>query len=311
MTFLPSFEGTRKDRLESGKTGRGWPFVLMTVAVLCLTGWTYLVAMVADMVPVMDMTQAGPGMGILNQFNLFKGLSAEARAALAVICLPAGATFGMPGPDMGPADLFRIFAMWTMMALAMMLPSALPMLRAYSAETAGKGEGATLSSTVPVVMAVFGYLAVWVGYAVVATAVQWGLYRFGAMNDMMAPVSMALTTSVLFAAGLYQFTPAKQACLARCWYPRFVFAALQRSGAHAGFREGLVQGLACLGCCWAVMTVMFAVGLMNIIWIALLGGVMALEKSLPSRVLPAAIGVVLIVWAGLLTALIFFGSPAG
>jgi len=311
MTVLPSSNGARKARYSGGEVGRGWPLVLLVVTLLCLTGWSYLIAMVAEMVPAMDMSEAGPGMGILNQFNLFKGLSADARAALAVICLPTGATFGMPGPEMAAVDLIKIVLMWTMMALAMMLPSAIPMLRAYSVETSRKTGGSSAGASLPVVMAVFGYLTVWVGYALVATIAQWGLYRLGALNDMMAPVSMAFTTSVLFAAGLYQFTPAKQACLTRCWYPRFAFAALKsRSGLQSGFREGLVQGMACLGCCWAVMTLMFAVGLMNVIWIALLGAVMALEKTFPSRSLPSAIGVVLIVWACLLAGIVYFGNSA-
>ena len=107
-------------------------------------------------------------------------------------------------------------------------------------------------------------------YALVATLAQWGLSVAGGMTDMMAPASLALTTTVLFAAGLYQFTPAKAACLQRCWYPRWNFSEdMTGRGLVTGYGEGLSQGLICLGCCWAVMTVMFAVGLMNIIWIAL------------------------------------------
>ncbi len=280
--------------------GRGWPLVLVTVAVLCLFGWTYLVAMVADMVPVMDMSQAGPGMVVFNRFNLFHGLPEDARAALAVLCLPTGSTFGMPAAALSLVDLAKIFLMWAMMALAMMLPTTLPMLRAFAAQSKARGKSA-IRSGAPVLMAAFGYLTVWFGYAALATFAQWLLTLAGGLNDMMAPASLALTTSVLLAAGLYQFLPAKRACLQRCWYPKFQFAEPgESSGALAGYREGLVQGRICLGCCWAVMTVMFAVGLMNILWIALLGGIMAVEKTFPSRVLPAVIGMVLIVWGGAL-----------
>ncbi len=287
----------------SEPAGRGWPFVLVFVGALTVLGWTYLAAMIADMVPAMDMSEAGPGMAIFNRFNIFDGLPAEARAALAVICLPAGATFGMPGSGLTFIDTVRIFLMWAMMALAMMLPTALPMLRAYSADlqrTASRGSAVAG----PVILAVIGYLTVWIGYALVATGAQWVLMQAGALNAMMAPASLALTTSVLFAAGLYQFTPAKRACLERCWYPRWVSSGEDNTGWSAGLREGLVQGRVCLGCCWAVMTVMFAVGLMNIIWIALLGGLMAVEKTFPSRVFPNAIGVVLLLWSATLGALI-------
>ena len=300
---------TGKDDL-NGKPGSnigrpGWPLVLAFVIALSLAGWSYLLVMVADMVPVMDMSDAGPGMGVFNHFNMFSGLSSEARAALAVICLPAGATFGMPGPDLTGYDLARIFLMWAMMSMAMMLPTAIPMIRAYhdwlgrGSEPAGKGAG-------PPVAAILGYLCVWIGYAVVATLAQWGLSAAGGLSAMMAPASLALTTSVLFAAGLYQFMPAKAACLHRCWYPRWNFAGGPTGhGLVSGYREGLYQGLICLGCCWAIMTVMFAVGLMNIIWIALLGGLMALEKTFASHVFPKLIGAILIGWAALLVALIY------
>jgi predicted metal-binding membrane protein len=291
------------------ETQRGWPLVLALVALLSVSGWAYLIAMVADMIPVMDMSEAGPGMVILNSFNQFAGLPAEARAALAVLCLPTSATFGMPGTDMTAVDLAKIFLMWAMMALAMMLPTAVPMLRAYHSSLAAP-PGKTAETARPVVAAMLGYLTVWLGYAVVATAAQWALSVAGAMTTMMAPASMALTASVLLAAGLYQFTPAKKACLGRCWYPRWVFVTEEGTpGILPGFREGLIQGWVCLGCCWAVMTVMFAVGLMNIVWIALLGALMAVEKTFPSRILPPAIGAGLLVWAGVLVSLILLGNP--
>lgn len=293
------------NRMPSGPD-RSWPFVLVFVAILVVLGWSYLAAMVVDMVPAMDMSEAGPGMAFFNEFNLFKGLPSEARAALAALCLPAGSTFGMPSPDMSAADLSKIFAMWVMMALAMMLPSAIPMLRAYHEHVLPGPAGGT-GRLMPSIMVSIGYLMVWVGYAVVATFAQWVLSSLGTLTDMMAPASVAFSISVLFAAGLYQFTPAKRACLNRCWYPRWFFGDA-RPTAWSGLKEGVVQGWSCLGCCWAVMTVMFAVGLMNVIWIALLGGVMALEKSIPSRVLPAAIGVVLLSWSGLLVATLLSGG---
>ncbi|TYC65747.1 DUF2182 domain-containing protein [Stappia sp. BW2] len=311
MTSLRTIRSNETGSTPQEQNLRGWPLVLALVALLTACGWAYLIAMVADMIPVMDMSEAGPGMVILNSFNQFAGLPEEARAALAVLCLPTSATFGMPGTDMTAVDLAKIFLMWAMMALAMMLPTAVPMLRAYHSALAAR-PGKTAQPGRPVVAAMVGYLAVWLGYAVVATAAQWALSVAGAMTTMMAPASMALTASVLLAAGLYQFTPAKKACLSRCWYPRWVFVTDEASaGVLSGLREGLVQGWVCLGCCWAVMTVMFAVGLMNIVWIALLGALMAVEKTFPSKILPPAIGTVLLVWAGILVSLILLGNAAG
>lgn len=287
--------------------GRGWPLVLALIGLLSLAGWSYLSAMIVDMVPAMDMSEAGPGMEVFNTFNLFAGLPAEARAALAALCLPAGTTFGMPGPDLTLTDLLKIFLMWVMMALAMMLPTATPMLRKYFFE-GSRTKGSAFQAVTAALAAACGYLTIWLGYAVLATGAQWLLSRAGALTDMMAPATLALTISVLFAAGLYQFTPSKQFCLQRCWFPRWAFAGSRlQSGTALGYREGLVQGWACLGCCWAVMTLMFAVGLMNIIWIALLGGLMAVEKTFPSRHLPYLIGAGLLLWAGFLTFLLMSG----
>lgn len=292
--------------INRAEINRGWPLVVLVLCGLMLSGWAYLIAMVADMVPVMDMSDAGPGMALFNQFNLFKGLPTEARAALAVLCLPEAATFGMPGAAMGLWDLAKIFLMWAMMALAMMLPTAVPMLRAYHHDRSGSGQGVP-DGPVATTAVMAGYILIWLIYAVAATLAQWGLSGLGAVSEMMAPVSLALTTSVLLTAGVYQFTPAKRACLARCWYPRWSFAGAETP--LAAFREGLVQGGICLGCCWAVMSVMFAVGLMNVLWIALLGGVMALEKTVASRLFPIAIGVFLLGWGGLLAAGLVIGRP--
>jgi predicted metal-binding membrane protein len=312
MAMLTGIKTTQD--VSAGNFSRGWPMVVICVTLLSLAGWSYLVAMLADMIPVMDMGEAGPGMSLFNSFNQFAGLPKDIRAALAVLCLPAGATFGMPGPDMTLADLGHIFLMWSMMALAMMLPTAIPMLRAYHLELAGRAQTSSATEieqgrVLPVLFAAAGYLSVWILYALAATAAQWVLSRLGALNGMLAPLSLSLTASVLLAAGLYQFTAAKRLCLQRCWHPRWVFASgAGLTSPSRGLREGFVQGRVCLGCCWAVMTVMFAVGLMNVLWIALLGGLMAIEKTFPSRLLRPAIGIAFLAWAGGLVTLIVTGQ---
>ncbi|GAA0781395.1 DUF2182 domain-containing protein [Roseibium denhamense] len=284
-----------------------WRITLGAVGVLAFTGWAYLAAMVIDMIPVMDMSEAGPGMGLLNQFNFFRGLPEEARAALAVLCLPAGATFGMPSEALTAGDFLKIYMMWAMMALAMMLPSAVPMLRAFHKQH--QNGLAARSLTIVTLLAAVGYLSVWFGYAAIATIMQWGLVSAGAISPMMAPVSMALTVTVLLVAGFYQFSPQKRACLDRCWYPKWVFDRPSKEHPQtAAIAEGWRQGLYCLGCCWAVMAVMFAVGLMNIFWIAALGGLMALEKSLITQWFPRFIGLFFLVWG---SALLFALTRAG
>ena len=279
-----------------------WFAVAAVLSGLVLIGWLYLLAMMADMLPIMDMSEAGPGMGLFNAFNIYHGLPAEARAVLAALCLPeAVATFGMPSEVWGAADTAKVFLMWLMMALAMMLPTAFPMLKAYmSHHAAGNAPHILKYSTFA---AAAGYLSVWVFYAVIATGAQWILTSLQVLSPMMAPVSLVFTATILLAAGAYQFTQAKYACLTRCWYPRFHFYG--SPSIKGGLREGAVQGFLCLGCCWAVMGVMFAVGIMNILWVALLGLLMGLEKALPSYWLYKGIGVFFVLWGGALAALVW------
>jgi len=277
--------------------------VFASVALAALFGWVYLAAMVVDMVPAMDMGELGPGMALFNEFNIFAGLSPEARAALAAICLPEGAsTFGMPNSEIWSAgDAGLVFVMWVMMALAMMLPSAAPMIAAFAELPQPM---TTRSARVaPVVVLALGYLSVWVGYAVLATAAQGLLTAARMMSPMMSPATMVIAGTTLVAAGLYQFTPAKLACLLRCQRPIPFFLEKRPASYLEVYRLGIIQGLLCLGCCWALMTVMFAVGVMNVIWIAVLGLLMAVEKTVFRMWIPRAVGVFLIVWGGFVLAL--------
>jgi predicted metal-binding membrane protein len=276
--------------------------VFLAVGVAALAGWAYLAAMVAAMVPVMDMSELGPGMGLFNRFNIFADLPAEARAALAAICLPEGATtFGMPvDGTWSIADAGLVFIMWVMMALAMMLPSAAPMIATYSEQPrliAGRE-----ARGLPVLTLALGYLSVWIAYAVVATAAQGGLTALRLVSPMMAPATLVLAGTTLIAAGIYQFTPAKLACLMRCRRPLPFFLERIPTDYFSVFRLGVIQGLLCLGCCWALMTVMFAVGIMNVVWIAVLGLLMAVEKTVHAMWVPRAVGVLLLLWGTLLLA---------
>ena len=277
--------------------------VFLAVGLAAAAGWIYLAAMVADMVPAMDMGELGPGMALFNSFNIFAGLSAEARAALAVICLPEGtSTFGMPSSEIWSlSDAALVFVMWVMMALAMMLPSAAPMIASY-AELPQPMTGST-GRTAPVVVLALGYLSVWVGYGALATLAQGALTAARMMSPMMSPATLVLAGTTLIAAGIYQFTPAKLACLLRCQRPIPFFMDRRPASYAEVYRLGIVQGLLCLGCCWALMTVMFAVGIMNVIWIAVLGFLMALEKTVHRLWIPRAIGVFLILWGAFVLAL--------
>lgn len=271
----------------------GWNLVLALVLGLSLLGWAVMIVMVAEMLPSMDMARLGPGMGIFNNFGPFADMPEDVRSALTVLCLPTAASGALDGWSL--VTWFGSFAMWAAMALAMMLPTAIPMLRRFHRQ-----QGRVFATLL--VMA--GYLFVWLGYAVVATGAQWLFNtQIAVLSDVAASASLAFSASVLLAAAVYQFTPLKWACLQRCWVPVFDFSGQDGNFAQS-FAEGYRQGLACLGCCAAVMSVMFVVGVMNVVWMALLGALMALEKTIVSNVFPKVVGAVLFLWGGFVVSLI-------
>ena len=277
------------------------PRLVMTVTVLAgaFVGWVWLASMIAGMLAATDMATLGPGMAVFNHLNGFAELPEAVRAGLAVLCAPAA------GELWGVSDAATVLAMWLMMVLAMMLPTAAPMLAAY----ADRAEAAIARGERPVSVLVpaAGYLTVWCGFALVATAAQWGLGALRAFNAAMGPMTLVLASTTLIAAGLYQFTPMKNACLTRCRLPGAFFDARWATRTASVYRLGFDQGLYCLGCCWALMAVMFAVGVMNVIWTAVLGLAMAIEKSTLNPWVSRVIGAVLIVWGAALLA----ASPVG
>nr|WP_321525578.1 DUF2182 domain-containing protein [uncultured Cohaesibacter sp.] len=285
--------------------------LFLAIAVASLFAWFYLFAMVVDMAPDMDMRSLGPGMAAFNAFNSFEALDPTTRAFIAAVCAPSAAIghFGMPGQGAwGLQDLMIVFAMWVMMAIAMMLPTAAPILKSYASVQEAKGRK---TSPFGILMLALGYLSVWVGFALLATLLQWGLTEIQTMSPVMAPASMVFSASTLLLAGIYQFTAAKQACLLRCQLPFPYFNRRTEKGFFRSFAGsyvmGLEQGLFCTGCTWALMAVMFAVGVMNVIWMAVLGLLMGIEKVVPNPWVTRGIGIFLIIW-GLLVLSI---SPAG
>ena len=286
-------------------------FLFLAIGVVSLFAWLYLFAMVVDMAPDMDMRSLGPGMSAFNVFNGFESLDPTTRAFIAAVCAPSAALghFGMPSLGAwGLGDLGIVFAMWVMMAIAMMLPTAAPILKSYAATQEAKRERAGPFS---ILLLALGYLTIWVGFGFIATLAQWGLTEIQTMSPVMAPASMVFSASTLLLAGIYQFTPAKQACLLRCQLPFPYFNSRTEQGFFRSFAGsyvmGLEQGMFCTGCTWALMAVMFAVGVMNVIWMAILGFLMGIEKAIPNPWVTRGIGIFLILW-GLLVLSI---SPAG
>jgi len=186
-----------------------------------------------------------------------------------------------------------VASMWGAMTLAMMLPSAAPMIITYAgiADTAARKNDHIVS---PFVLAA-GYMTVWIGFSVVAALAQITLTQATLLDTSMTSASGLFSGAIFIGAGLYQFSALKHACLNRCQQPFPFFFANWVTTTRGVLRLGIKQGVYCLGCCWAMMLVMFAVGVMNVLWMVGIGMVMITEKMLPGRRFTHAVGVTLIV----------------
>jgi predicted metal-binding membrane protein len=209
--------------------------------------------------------------------------------------VPTGMALMMPTTSPWSAtELALVFAMWAVMMVGMMTPSATPMILIYARvgrQAAQQGKPFASSSWFA-----GGHLLAWIGFALVATFGHWALERGNWLTPEMATASGALSGVVLVAAGLYQWTPFKDACLRQCQRP------LQFIQRHGGFRPDALGSLAlgarhgayCVGCCWVLMTLLFVGGVMNVLWIAAMTILVLLEKTIRAgRVISLVSGTVL------------------
>ena len=205
-----------------------------------------------------------------------------------------GGQIMMMAPAWTPGYAALVVIMWVVMMAAMMLPSAAPAILMVAALMRQRGDGRQLRASW---VFACGYLAVWFGFSLMAAVLQWGLDQAGLLSDTMVSGSVVLAGLLLIAAGIYQWTPWKQACLRQCRSPFELLTRYWRQGALGPAWAGVRHGAYCLGCCWMLMALLFVGGLMNILWIAALAFLVFVEKLLPfgpraSRVAGAA----MIVW---------------
>jgi predicted metal-binding membrane protein len=245
--------------------------VLSALAVLTALAWLYIVV-VADAMRMGGMDMPG-----------FRMLPATES-----MMVPAGQ------PWLG-VEFILVFVMWAVMMAGMMMPSAAPMILLYAKMSRhAEQQGRPLASAA---WFTGGYILVWCGFSLLATAAHWGLERALLLSPEMDSTSTVLTALLLIGAGLYQWSPLKDACLRQCQAP-WLFIQNHggiRPGWTGALALGLHHGVYCVGCCWALMALLFAGGVMNVLWIAALSILVLAEKLVPlGRTLPRAAGIVMI-----------------
>jgi predicted metal-binding membrane protein len=208
-------------------------------------------------------------------------------AAWAYLLLGAGMEMGMDGgPKMAapsawsPPYAVLISLMWWVMMVAMMLPTAAPTVLLVTTLAWDRLPNPNL---VPAAAMLFasGYLLVWSGMSLAATLLQWRLENAGLLSEMLAFGNGILASTVLVAAGLYQWTPLKNACLRHCGSPTEFLIRHWRPGPLGAMGTGVRHGLFCLGCCWMLMALLFVGGLMNLVWVGAIALFVLMEKTMP------------------------------
>jgi len=195
------------------------------------------------------------------------------------------------------AQWWLTFFMWTVMMIGMMSPSAMPALVLYAQTQSRRPHRGPM----PITVAAFGvsYLSLWVAFGLLAASTHWMAREAMLMSPAMRVVSPRLAGGILLLAGLYQFTPFKGACLTQCQSPLGFLIARWREGVSGAVVMGIRHGLYCLGCCWALMAVLFAVGVMNLAWVAVLTVFVLVEKRVTGSLVSRAGGAAMIVLGAL------------
>ena len=275
--------------------------VSAALVVLTLLAWTYVLWLSAHMMtPTAAMPGAVASSGEMAGMDMagddMAGMDMSATAS------PDGGMAAAMAPAFrawAPADFAFMFAMWSVMMVGMMTPSVAPMILLYAAVGRKAAETATPLASTGWFLA--GYLLVWIAFSALATCAQWALTAVALLTPMMVTASATLGGILLLAVGLYQWTPLKETCLRTCQAPLGFLMS------HGGFRReplgalrlGIAHGGYCLGCCFALMALLFVGGIMNVLWIAGLTILVLLEKVLPARLFVARVSGTLIAAAGM------------
>jgi predicted metal-binding membrane protein len=265
---------------------------------LCVLAWLYIVAGAGLGMNAWEMTRLAlfphqqaadmtPNMSGMDMTTDMSGMDMGAMA------------MATESRTWGPAVWALMIAMWWIMMVAMMSPSAAPTVLLYArVHRHALAQGQIQDKLAPTGVFVAGYLLVWLGFAVAAAALHWLLEREAIVSaTMMSSQSRWLSATVLIAAGLYQLSPLKNACLSHCRAPAAFLSRHWRPHALGALRVGALHGAICIGCCWILMALLFVGGVMNLAWIAVLAILVLIEKVFPAgQWVGRAAGVTLIAW---------------
>jgi predicted metal-binding membrane protein len=263
--------------------------VIALVAVIVLS-WVYVLAGAGMGMSAFEMTRMTQPVGMIDSTQpSVQGMSMGGTAV--------GGTMVTGAWTVGYAVV--IFFMWWVMMFGMMLPSAAPLLLLFARMMRKeKDKGAPY---VPTGVFALGYVIMWAAFSAIATGAQWGLEASGLLSGIMVGTSAVLGAGLLIAAGVWQLTPWKNACLRHCRSPIGFLSAHWRPGRTGAFKMGLVHGAFCLGCCWFLMALLFYGGVMNLYWIIGLALYILIEKLLPAGArIGQLTGVILIAWGATL-----------
>ncbi len=253
--------------------------VLAALIVVIAVSWAYLLAGAGMEMSAIEMTRMSqPGMA------------------------GAMAGSGMMAPAVWtPGYAVLMFFMWWIMMVAMMLPSAAPMILVFA--TINRKQQETGHPHVGTSVFAGGYLIAWASFSLVAISLQWGFEKIGALSPMLVGTNAMFGGILLLAAGIYQLTPIKHACLRHCRSPMAYLGNHWRPGTLGALRMGVVHGAICVGCCWFLMGLLFFGGVMNLFWIAGIALFVLLEKTVPAgHWLSYASGVILLAWSAAILA---------
>lgn len=178
----------------------------------------------------------------------------------------------------GAVELLLLFVMWTVMMVAMMVPAVTPLVLMFARVNRQKGGGRVVG---PAAILLLGYLLVWAGFSGLATLAQWKLHSAAILSPTIVSSSAILGGLVLVAAGLFQLSALKRACLVRCRSPLSFLMLEWRDGRWGTLVMGLKHGAYCVGCCWLLMALLFVAGVMNLLWVAAIAVLVFVERVAP------------------------------